>query len=275
LVVALMASLGWRMSFCVLGAFGVLWSIVWYAYYRNSPRDHSGVNPEELAILRENESRVPRGARPRTDWSAIVKSRSIWALSTMYFCYGWVLWMYLSWLPTYLVEERGFSMLEMGFAASIPLLAATGANALGGWLSDTLAARWGDLRRGRISVSIAGFLIAGAGLAPGALAADATLALLFLTLALAGLELTVAVSWAICIDMAGEQSGTVSAIMNTFGNMGGAISGVVVGFLSTAYGWRAPLLLAALLCVVAAILVTAVQTQGISRREAPAAAPVR
>jgi sugar phosphate permease len=258
LVVTLIAGLGWRGTFCVLGAFGVVWAAVWYAYYRNLPEEHRGVNAEELELLQ----RAPRprpGKRHRTDWAAILGNRSVWALSATYFCYGWVLWMYLSWLPTYLVEERGFTMLEMGVAASVPLLAATAANALGGWISDALAVRWGDLRRGRVSVSVAGFLIAGAGLAPGALALDATVALVCLTLALAGLELTVAVSWAICIDIGGEHSGTVSAIMNTSGNLAGALSAVVVGFLSSWYGWTAPLLLAAFLCLTAAFLIQGVR----------------
>ena len=272
LVVALIAALGWRGTFGVLGAFGVAWAAVWYAYYRNLPEEHRGVNAEELKLLQ----RTPRpGARERhrTDWPAILKNRSVWALSATYFCYGWVLWMYLSWLPTYLVEERGFTMLEMGFAASVPLLAATAANALGGWISDSLAVRWGDLRRGRVTVSVAGFLIAGAGLAPGALAVDATVALICLTLALAGLELTVAVSWAICIDLAGEQSGTVSAVMNTCGNLAGALSGVVVGFLSTWYGWQAPLLLAALFCLTAAFLIQGVRTGSLGELK-PAAGAV-
>jgi sugar phosphate permease len=275
LVVTLIAAIGWRGAFCVLGAVGFIWAAVWYVYYRNRPDEHGGVNAAELEILRESGVRPRSAMRPPTEWAPILKSRSLWALSAMYFCYGWILWMYLSWLPTYLVEDRGFSNAKMGIAASLPLLAATVANALGGWLSDALAVRWGDLRRGRVSVSTAGFLIAGAGLAPGAMASDATTALLFLTLALAGLELTVAVSWAICIDMAGEQSGTVSAIMNTCGNLGGAISGVVVGFLSTWYGWQVPLLLAAVLAVIAAALVRAVKTGDIRVREAQAAVPAR
>ena len=56
----------------------------------------------------------------------------------MYFCYGWVLWLYLYWIPTYLVEIRSFTHIEMGLAASLPLLAATLTNIVGGTLSDRL-----------------------------------------------------------------------------------------------------------------------------------------
>ena len=77
----------------------------------------------------------------------------------------------------------------------------------------------------------------------------------FLTCALAGLELTVAVSWAICLDIGGEYSGSVSAVMNTCGNLGGTVSGVVVGYLAQTFNWSVPLLLAAGLCLVASLIV--------------------
>jgi len=174
----------------------------------------------------------------------------------MYFCYGWVLWMYLFWLPTYLVEARGFNQLKMGLGASLPLLAATVTNMLGGWISDHLAHRFGDLRRGRLIVSMIGFALAGISLIPGVLAKDPSTGLLCLTLALAGLELTVAVSWAICLDIGGDYSGSVSAVMNTLGNIGGAISSVAIGYLATHLGWNWPFLVASAMCLVAALLAT-------------------
>src|SRR5262249_23481976 len=143
-------------------------------------------------------------------WRRILRARNVWFLSAMYFCYGWVLWMYLFWLPTYLIEARGFTKLKLGFAAAAPLLAATLTNVIGGWSSDRLAQGLGGLRRGRLLVSMLGFAVAGASLVPGVLAASDTTGLVCLTLALAGLELTVAVSWAICLDIGGDFSGSVS-----------------------------------------------------------------
>ena len=84
-----------------------------------------------------------------------MRSRDLLFLSLMYFCYGWVFWMYLQWLPTYLSEVRHFAQIKMGLAASVPLIAATVMNMVGGWLSDKLARVWGDLRRGRVVVAVA------------------------------------------------------------------------------------------------------------------------
>jgi predicted MFS family arabinose efflux permease len=80
-------------------------------------------------------------------------------------------------------------------------------------------------------------------------------ALLFLTIALGGLELTVAVSWAVCLDLGGPYSGSVASVMNTFGQIGGAISALLTGYLATRIGWTSPFLLACAFCLVAALAV--------------------
>ena len=251
LVVSMMAFFDWRAVFYLLGAVGVIGACVWYAYYRDSPADHSGVNAEELRLLPAPKSST---ARPKVPWRLILRSRDLWFLSVMYFCYGWVLWMYLTWLPTYFAEARSFTQLRIGIGASLPLLAATFTNAGGGWISDKLCQYWGDRRRGRIRVSVIGFTIAAIALVPGVLARDGNTALVWLTIALAGLELTVAVSWAICLDIGGNFSGSVSGVMNTFGNLGGAFSAVVIGYLATFYGWTYPFMVSSAFCVVAAVL---------------------
>jgi MFS family permease len=164
--------------------------------------------------------------------------------------------MYLQWLPTYLSEVRQFTQMKMGVAASLPLLAATIMNVAGGWLSDRLARLWGDLRRGRAVVAVAGFTVAGLAILPGVLANDAITGLVCLTVAMAGLELTVAVAWALCLDIAGDFSGSVTGVMNTLGNLGGAVSAVMIGYLATIFGWTVPFLVSSVLCCVAALLAT-------------------
>jgi sugar phosphate permease len=255
LVVFLLYKFTWRWIFYSFGSLGAVLAFVWYAYYRNRPQEHSQVNEKELKAIG---SAAAGGSTVVVDvpWRRILRSRDLWFLSSMYFCYGWVVWMYLFWLPTYLVEARHFSQIKMGLGASLPLLAATVTNVAGGWISDKLSSRWSDLRRGRLAVSIVGFAIAGLGLIPGVLARDATTGLFCLTIALAGLELTVAVSWAISLDIGGDCSGSVSAVMNTLGNLGGALSAVVIGYLATHLGWNSPFLVASALCAIAALLAT-------------------
>jgi MFS family permease len=256
LVVVLLARTTWRSVFYIFGSVGAALSLVWFWYYRDRPQEHPKVNAQELNLIGQPADVSKKTLR--VPWRRIVRSRDLWFLSSMYFCYGWVLWMYLFWLPTYLVEARHFSQLRMGLGASLPLLAAALTNVAGGWISDKLTRRWNDLRRGRVTVSMIGFGIAALGLIPGVLAKDAVTGVLCLTVALAGLELTVAVSWAIALDIGGDYSGSVSAVMNTFGNLGGALSAVVIGYLATRLGWNWPFLVASAMCLMATLLATQV-----------------
>ena len=89
---------------------------------------------------------------------------------------------------------------------------------------------------------------------PGVLANDVAAGLACLTIAMAGLELTVGVSWALCLDIAGDFSGSVTGVMNTLGNLGGAVSAVMIGYLATWFGWTIPFLVASFFCGVAALL---------------------
>jgi MFS family permease len=251
LVVSMMMFSSWRVVFYLLGVIGVIGSLIWYAYYRDLPSQHPGVNAAELRLLPAPKARAQKVAVP---WRLILRSRDLWYLSVMYFCYGWVLWLYLTWLPTYFAEARSFTQLRIGISASLPLLAATFTNAAGGWLSDKLSERWDDRRKGRIRVSMIGFSIAAICLVPGVFASDANTALFWLVVALAGLELTVAVSWAICLDIGGNFSGSVSGVMNTFGNLGGAVSAVAIGYLAQFLGWTYPFTVSSAFCVLAAIL---------------------
>jgi MFS family permease len=82
--------------------------------------------------------------------------------------------------------------------------------------------------------------------------------MIYLTIALAGLELTVSVSWAVCLDIGGDFSGSVSSVMNMFGNLGGAASAVAIGYLATLFGWNSPFFLGSFVCLLSALLVTRV-----------------
>ena len=172
----------------------------------------------------------------------------------MYFCYAYALVVYLDWFPTYLKDYRGFSLKQMGFYASLPLFAGTFGDFLGGWLSDRILRHTCDITWSRRSVAVSGFLIAAAGMLPATLTRDPRTCVWFSCLAVFGLELTVGVSWALPLDIGADWAGSVSAVMNMCGNMGGAISPAVLAYLVRAYGWDVPFLCGSALCLLAAAM---------------------
>jgi len=114
--------------------------------------------------------------------------------------------------------------------------------------------RTGNLKLARQSVAITGFAIAALGIIPAALTSDPVACVVYSCFGVFGLELTVGVSWAIPLDIGGDYAGSASAIMNTFGNIGGALSPSVLAYLVQGYGWEMPFLVTSLLSVAAAAL---------------------
>jgi len=172
----------------------------------------------------------------------------------MYFCYAYNLGVYLVWFPKYLNAERGFSLERMGFYASLPLLAGTAGDLLGGWISDIWVKRSRDLKIARRGVALAGFLLAAAAILPACYIANPVASVCFSSLTMFGLELTCGVSWAITLDIGGECAGSVASVMNTFGNLGGATASILSAYLVKLYGWNMPFLVVGALCLVAALL---------------------
>ena len=252
LVVWLIASYGWRIPFWAFGTLGIAWSAIWYWYYRDTPDQHKGVNAAESMLIHESMGGARRGLGRAVPWKPILASRTLWYLSAMYFCYAYCISVYLDWFPTYLKEHRGYSLREMGIYASLPLLAGTAGDLLGGWGSD-LVLRWNhDVNRARRFVAVLGFLVAAGGIIPAALTTDPSTCVVLSCLAVFGLELTVGVAWAVPLDIGGDYAGSVSSVMNMCGNIGGAISPTVLAYLVRSFGWHVPFLVASSLCVIAA-----------------------
>ncbi|HZV21512.1 MAG TPA: MFS transporter, partial [Hyphomicrobiales bacterium] len=169
-----------------------------------------------------------------------------------YFTYVYCLWIFLSWLPSYLVEARGFTLLKGGLLSSLPLFAGVIGDTAGGVVSDWLLVKTGNGKIARRTVAIAGMLGCVGFIVPAALTEDAYTALYCLIGAMFFLECTIGPSWAVPMDVGGKYSGTVSGMMNMAGNFGGALSPTIFGFLVQYGSWAAPFIVAAILLVLGA-----------------------
>jgi sugar phosphate permease len=255
LVVLIIARWGWRAAFLCCGALGLIWAAVWFWYYRNTPDEHRSVNAGERELIRSS-LELSRGTQhaQNVPWKRIVLSPQMWILCAMYFCYAYNLAVYLVWFPKYLNDHRGFNLRQMGFYASMPLLAGTVGDVFGGWFSDLLAKWSGNLKSARRIVGAGGFLLSALCIVPACLTTNSLVSVWFSCVAMFGMESTVGVSWAITLDIGADSAGAVSAVMNTSGNLGGAISSALSAYLITFFGWDAPFLVMAGLSVLAAVL---------------------
>lgn len=250
LAVGLAVWWGWRAPFLVLGALGLLWVVFWHREFRDRPADHPRLQGDASVPM-------PVSGSPDsgpTHWRALLRDANLWRLNAMYFCYVYAFWVYITWFPSYLLESRGYSTGMAGVLAAAPLLAGAAANTLGGRLSDWLSLRRG-LRFGRRSVGCCGFLAAAVLMVPAALHPGPLVALVLFTAAAAALESTTGASWAAAVDMGRSDTGAVSGLMNTCGNLGGALSPLVFGVLLEVTGtWAAPFLVVSGVCLAGGLL---------------------
>jgi sugar phosphate permease len=255
--VGLMIHFGWRSVFYVVGALSLLWGILFSLMYRNMPEETSLVNREELGRIRgiDASGKINHGNihnRPKVPWRVLLGHSNMWALMCAYAAYIYSLWIFLSWLPSYLVDHRHFSLIKMGYLASMPLLAGVMGDTFGGWLTDKLLIDTNNLNFSRKSVAIVGMLGCSLSILPAAMTASPNTAVYCLTSAMFFLEMTIGPAWAVTMDIGGEFSGTVSGMMNMGGQIVGALSPMIFGLLVSRGNWVAPFVVSACLLFVGA-----------------------
>jgi sugar phosphate permease len=252
LVVMMMIRFGWRAPFFLFGFIGLVWAATWYWYYRDTPAEHRFINIAELRLIEESTG-VRQATTRAVPWKAILRSPSLWTLSLMYFCYGYSIDIYLDWFPKYLNDHRGFNLTQMGIYASLPLLAGAIGDLLGGTVSDRLARHFCSLKVARRVVALIGFLLAAVFILPATFTVHSVASVWYSCVAVFGLEVTVGVAWAIPLDIGGDYAGSIAAVMNTFGNLGSAVSPILLAYLVGLYGWNIPFLVCSILCAAGAV----------------------
>lgn len=256
LIAWMIAVFDWKLTFLLIGLVGVVWGIVWMIFFKENPADHKRVNEAELAHIREGQAHMEEtgGGQP-LKWYQLFKYRNIWAMCIGFFMINYNSYFFITWLPTYLVKERGMDLIEMGIMASLPLLTAMVVEVGAGWMSDRIYAK------GKLSLTAVRklFLIIGLAMAScigfAAFADSAILAVILLCVAKSGTTVAASQVWALPGDVAPKNmTSMVAGIQNTVSNMGGVVGPIITGFIVGATGSFVPALLFSAGLIVIAIL---------------------
>jgi sugar phosphate permease len=239
-VAALIALISWRGSFVILGMCSLVWVLVWVVYFRDNPAEHPDITAAELDRLPNRGTRAQIGF-PTVPWLRL--ARRMLPVTVVYFCYGWTLWLYLSWLPSFFLHEYKINIGRSALFASAVFFAGVGGDLLGGTASDAILRRTGDLLKARRNVVVAGFLGAFLSLLPIFATRDLTVIVLSLALGFFFAEIVIGPMWSIPMDIAGKYSGTASGLMNTGSALAAILSPVAFGYVVDLTGnWHLPFL---------------------------------
>jgi MFS family permease len=233
-VAFVMANYGWRESFYVCAGLSFLWVVLWAVTFTEKPKDHPRITAEETAFLP-----IPPTTKAAVPWGPLFK-RMV-PVTIVYFCYGWTLWLFLSWIPQYFLHSYNLDLKKSAYFASCVFFAGVLGDTLGGIVTDRILAKTGSLQKARcwmVSICMALTLLS---LIPIMFVHDLYVSLACLSLGFFFAEMTIGPMWAIPMDIAPEFSGTASGMMNSGSALAAIISPVIGGLLIDKTGnWEVP-----------------------------------
>ena len=214
--------IGWRLTFVANGVVGVLWVTIWLLWFRDNPKENPSINQAELDYIeqgRESDFVVSK----KVSFAEIFTSSNMFLAMAQYFASNITFFICLSWLPSYLKDTWGDGA---EFYAAIPVFCAATANWMSGSLVTYLYKKGYHVGSRRIP-AIIGFALGAAGLLLATQTQELKTFIIFFSIAIYGVDMTLSPSWAFCMDIGGDKSGAVSGSMNMVGNIGSAFSAII------------------------------------------------
>jgi ACS family D-galactonate transporter-like MFS transporter len=225
-VALIISSVGWKAAFVVTGLLGVVWILGWFVIYRNpEPVDTNSANAA---------APVPRAseARNRVTWGSLFRHRTLWGMMLGFFCLNFVIYFFITWFPSYLVQTRGFSLKSLGTLGMIPALVSIPGGWLGGYVSDALFRRGWSLTAARKTCMVGGMLLSSV-ITLSAFTSDIYLMLAFFGIAYGSLAFAAASIWSLPADVAPtpDHVASIGGIQNFASNLAGIVITTFTGVM--------------------------------------------
>ena len=254
-IVIVMAKYGWREAFYISGAISLVWVAIWWLTFTEHPKDHPRITAAELQVLP-----TPKAKPAKVPFTRLFKR--MLPVTIVYFCYGWTLWLFLSWIPQYFLHSYNLNLTKSALFASTVFFAGVLGDTLGGIVTDKIFERTRSLKRARswmVSICMFFTLLA---LIPLMFTHDLYVSLACLAAGFFFAEMTIGPMWAIPMDIASEYSGTASGMMNTGSALAAIISPVLSGFLIDRFGsWELPFAGSMVLMAIGVVLALRMQPE--------------
>jgi MFS family permease len=238
LVALVMGLVGWRRSFPIFGCVGVAWAAAFYLWFRDNPLQKPKMNQAERDLLLQ--SAAMASGHADVPWGRMLRSRQLWLLCWQFFAlnYGW--YFNVTWLPTYLREERHLAIASTAALSVLPLFMGGLGNPVSVFLTSRLTRKLKSVGLARRLVACLGFTGAGGFLFFSTRMHGPLAAMLAIGMASFCNDFVMPVAWSSAADIGGQHAGTLSGAMNMWGNLGGALSPIAIGYMldATRNNWN-------------------------------------
>jgi len=227
----LITAYGWRAAFYILGVIGIGWALAWWMGFRDKPEDHPLLSQTEKDEITQTRQQVSQEESSGLNSQELLASTNMWSAVGQYFCSNFTFFFALTWLFPHLKETYQLEAMEAGWYAVAPFVAGAVGNWLAGIWVDQIY-RKGDWNRSRRIPAIIGFFLAAFGLLGSIVMTTPLGAVLMLSIAILGADMTLPPSWALCLDIGKQHSGAVSGTMNMAGNIGSFLTALAFPYLT-------------------------------------------
>ncbi len=229
LVTWMISAYGWRPGFYIMGTVGIVWALIWYRWFRDLPEDHAGVNESEKTLILQERQQTEAKAEQLSLVDQL-KHKNIWLAMGQYFGSNFIFFFCLTWMFPYLKERFDITLAAASVYSMFPLIA----GACGNWFSGALVDwiyKMGHWKWSRSIPAITGFGLVGIAVI-GILSSQEVLsAVVWLSVAVFGADMTLSPSWSFCVDIGKKNAGAVSGTMNMAGNVGSFVTGIAFPYL--------------------------------------------
>lgn len=253
LITSIMIDYDWRTAFWATALIGIAALAIWLLLADETPRAHRWMKAAELGYIQAG---LPRKSETESHavlpWRAIILNPQVLLLTLSYTCFGYVAYIFFTWFFTYLSTVRGLDLRASGIYGMLPFIAMAVASPVGGWISDSIAARFGA-RIGRCLLAAFAMALAAAFLFLAMRVDDARLAAVVLAGGSGALYLAQSAFWTLSADLGRASAGSVSGVMNMGCQLGGALVAVVTPAIAAHWGWSSPFVLTAAVSLLGAI----------------------
>ena len=251
MIASLTIAISWRGSFIIVGIVSLAWALIWGLYFRDDPNKHSGVTPEEIATLPPYGSK--KAADVKVPWSRLTARMA--PVTIVYFCYGWILWLFLSWIPSFFKGQFHLDLKTSALFASGVFISGVVGDTLGGIVTDKVFEKTHDQKVARCNMVAVMMFLCGVSLVPLMFTRNLNFVALALSAGFFFAEMTIGPMWAIPMDIAPKFAGTASGLMNTGSALAAIVSPVIGGYLIQKTGnWMLPFMVSVGVILIGAVL---------------------
>ena len=240
LVAWMISEIGWRWSFILVGLVGAAYAVFWYFVFRDKPEDSKWISESEKEFIIKNRQQPTVGELPPFSMKVLLKSKNMWLAMGQYICSNFTFYFTLTWMLPYIADRFQIDMIQAGMYSMFPLLSGALGNWVSGWLVDSIYSRSNNLKTSRRVPAIIGFCLAALGMVMVTMVQSPVLAVVFMSIAIFGADMTLSPSWSFCIDISKERAGVISGTMNMAGNLGAFVTIIAYPYLFAATNSHVP-----------------------------------